>query len=343
VRFTHARQDAYVNFEQLLKRPVLIREKDFSRDHGKIGYAYLCGDDKDELLVRVILALRFECLLIVIDSPVTAKKIAAELKPLSLNGVVAHREAGRGRPEKPIELTSREGLDFIILPLDMLARFSLEGISHILNCEIAFWDSDLRKQINLSNLGGTEIQCLTLLTSQEEKQFETIQERDKVNVEKKTSPADADIIKGTIKRLLEKTLQKSSAEDLLAYTAAVKKEVPLGKRSLFIAALVKDMIQPMSSAKIEFVTLFLGVGRLRDVSARDIAAIFSNTLKLGKSQLGDIRVFDNYSFVEIDKAIADRAIAEISQQEIKGRKLVVNYSRKKEEKRGFGPRRHSRD
>jgi ATP-dependent RNA helicase DeaD len=343
VRFTWPREAGYQNLEQLLKRPVVIREKDFSRDHGTIEYAYVCGENKDELLIRVLLSLAFERVLILIDSPAAAKKAAADLKALRLSGLAAHREGGRGRPEKPVDLASREGLDFIILPRDMLPQFSLEGISHILNCELGFWDSDVRKHVNLSNLGGTVIRCLTLLTPQEEKQLEAIEERDKVKIEKQTPPADTDIVKGTIKRLLESTLQDPASEELKAYAAAVKREVPLGKRSLFIAALVKDMLKPLVAKKIEFVTLFLGVGRLREIGPREIANLFSETLRLDKSRLGDIRVFDNYSFVEIDKEVADKAIAELSQKEVKGRKLVINYSRKKEEKRGFGPRRHKRD
>ena len=343
VRFTWPRDTAYANFEQLLKRPVVIREKDFSRGYGTVEYSYLCGEDKEDLLKRTLLSLDFECALIVLDSPAAARKIAAELKALRLSGLVTHREAGRGRQEKTVDLSSREGLDFIVLPRNMLPQFSLEGISHIINCEIAFWESDARKQINLSNLSDTVIRCLTLLTPQEEQQLEAIEERDKVKIEKKSPPADPDIVKGTVKRLLASTLQENVSDELKVYAAAVRREVPIGKRSMFIAALVKDMLKPLVSRKIEYVTLFLGVGRLRDVGARDIASLFIETLGLDKSRLGDIRVFDNYSFVEIDKEFADKAIAELSRKELKGRKLVINYSRKKEEKRGFGPRRHKRD
>ncbi|MBN2351927.1 MAG: DEAD/DEAH box helicase [Spirochaetales bacterium] len=343
VRFTWPRDAAYANFEQLLKRPVVIREKDFSRDHGKIEYSYLCGENKEALLTRALLSLDFECVLILLDSSTGARKIAAELKSLRLSGLVAHREGGRGRQEKSVDLSSREGVDFIVLSQDMLPQFSLEGISHIINCEIAFWESDARKHVNLSNMGGTVIHCLTLLTPQEEKQLEAIEERDKVKIQKKSPPTDPDIVTGTVKRLFASALQEQVSDEIKAYAAAVRREVPIGKRSLFIAALVKDTLRPLVTRKIEFVTLFLGIGRLRDVGAREIASLFSQTLRLDKSRLGDIRVFDNYSFVEIDKEYADKAIAELSQKELKGRKLVINYSRKKEEKRGFGPRRHKRD
>ena len=55
----------------------------------------------------------------------------------------------------------------------------------------------------------------------------------------------------------------------------------------------------------------------------------------------EVRVFDNYSFVDIAKEYADAAISTLSQIDYKGRKLIVNHSRKKTERRDFGNRRRS--
>ena len=56
-------------------------------------------------------------------------------------------------------------------------------------------------------------------------------------------------------------------------------------------------------------------------------------LKAERSQIHDIKVLDNYSFVEVDSSLGERAIKELSGIEFKGRKLAVNYARKREDKR----------
>ena len=80
-----------------------------------------------------------------------------------------------------------------------------------------------------------------------------------------------------------------------------------------------------------FTRLFISVGKSRGVYAKDLAALFSRVLEADRSRIGDIRVLDNYSFLEIDSALAEKAISALSGTELKGRQITVNYARKKED------------
>jgi hypothetical protein len=82
----------------------------------------------------------------------------------------------------------------------------------------------------------------------------------------------------------------------------------------------------------EFTQLFVSIGRNRRVYARELAELFAERLQLGANELGSVRVFDKYSFVDINPARADEAIARLSGSEMKGRTITVNYAKKKEEK-----------
>jgi ATP-dependent RNA helicase DeaD len=84
-------------------------------------------------------------------------------------------------------------------------------------------------------------------------------------------------------------------------------------------------------AKEGFTRLFISVGKSRGVYPKDLAALFGDRLQIDRSRIGDIRVLDNYSFLEIDSALAERAIAELSGSELKGKQISVNYARKKED------------
>jgi ATP-dependent RNA helicase DeaD len=82
----------------------------------------------------------------------------------------------------------------------------------------------------------------------------------------------------------------------------------------------------------EFTQLFVSIGRNRRVYARELAELFTEKLQLGANELGSVRVFDKYSFVDINPARADEAITRLSGSEMKGRTITVNYAKKKEEK-----------
>jgi ATP-dependent RNA helicase DeaD len=82
----------------------------------------------------------------------------------------------------------------------------------------------------------------------------------------------------------------------------------------------------------EFTQLFVSIGRNRRVYARDLTALFTETLQLAAGEIGDVRVFEKYSFVDIVPSRAGEAITKLSGTDLKGRTITVNYAKKKEEK-----------
>ena len=78
----------------------------------------------------------------------------------------------------------------------------------------------------------------------------------------------------------------------------------------------------------------MSVGRNRRVYARDLTELFTEKLQLVAGDIGGVRVFEKYSFVDIVAAKAQDAITRLSGTEVKGRPITVNFAKKKEEKEG---------
>lgn len=78
-------------------------------------------------------------------------------------------------------------------------------------------------------------------------------------------------------------------------------------------------------------TLFFSIGRNRRVYPRDLAALIAQSANIDRDHIGDVRVLDNYSFVQVLNEDADAVIAALNEQEYRGRKMVVSYSRKRED------------
>jgi len=78
-------------------------------------------------------------------------------------------------------------------------------------------------------------------------------------------------------------------------------------------------------------TLFFSIGRNRRVYPRDLAALIAQSAGIDRDHIGDVRVLDNYSFVQVLNEDADAVIAALNEQEYRGRKMVVSYSRKRED------------
>ena len=76
----------------------------------------------------------------------------------------------------------------------------------------------------------------------------------------------------------------------------------------------------------------MSIGRNRRVYARDLTQLFTEKLQLLEGDIGGVRVFEKYSFVDIVPGRAEDAIAKLTGTELKGRAITVNYAKKKEEK-----------
>ena len=75
--------------------------------------------------------------------------------------------------------------------------------------------------------------------------------------------------------------------------------------------------------------LFVSIGRNRRVLPDDLAELISDSVAVEQSELGDIRVLDSYSFVEVPEAVADDIIAALSGTSFKGRRITVDFARAK--------------
>lgn len=78
-------------------------------------------------------------------------------------------------------------------------------------------------------------------------------------------------------------------------------------------------------------TIFIGIGRNRHVFPRDLVGLIAQVVQIERERIGTIKVLDNYSFVQLYKEDADKVINTLNGFDYRGRKLVVSFSRKRDE------------
>ncbi|MFP4483460.1 MAG: DbpA RNA binding domain-containing protein [Spirochaetaceae bacterium] len=160
-----------------------------------------------------------------------------------------------------------------------------------------------------------------------------------------------DDLKDWIKSVLSEIHDEEDPDEMDAYRKIIKKYVPFFRRGYFTAYLLKQLREKegggtssrsprrraaagggasAGEAREGYKTMFVGVGKNRKVFPRDMIQLFSNVDGITGSDIGQIKILDNYSFVEITDDKAESAIAELNGKEYRGRKLNVNYARKKD-------------
>ncbi len=135
----------------------------------------------------------------------------------------------------------------------------------------------------------------------------------------------------TIKGHLER-MGQADASQMRRLTSILRRSVPLRLRGAFAAYLLRELTGGTPVGDDRLARLFINAGRNRRIFPNDIYDLFISQLNIQRSDFGEVRVLDNYSFVEIQARFADRAIAELTGKELRGRKLTVNFARPREGK-----------
>lgn len=93
----------------------------------------------------------------------------------------------------------------------------------------------------------------------------------------------------------------------------------------------KERYQRVEIAPENAATVFVNIGRNRRVYPRDLLGLFINEAGLERDRIGNIKVFANYSFVELFKEDEAKAISALNGYNYRGRALAVSHSIKKED------------
>lgn len=127
---------------------------------------------------------------------------------------------------------------------------------------------------------------------------------------------------------------KANPDELAEYRKLFKKKVPFFLRSYFAAKLLKDsegsFIKPSRRvATGNMKTLFVSIGRRRKVHPRDLMKLFQKALDIKSTEIGPIKVLDNYSFIDLNKELSDKAVKLMNGMEYRGRKISVDFAKKR--------------
>ena len=171
---------------------------------------------------------------------------------------------------------------------------------------------------------------------------------------------DEEQLISSLKDLIEAIKTQESPEELNLYRRIFKKAVPLTMRSYVAAYLIKqagiggsriykkdnrnglgkgtfkqNSARPSRPkvilAEEESTSLFIGVGRKRGIFPKDIITLLIQGAGISREHLGDIRILDNYCFVQVMQDEAETIIEKLNNSYYRGKNLTVSHSRRPED------------
>jgi ATP-dependent RNA helicase DeaD len=174
-------------------------------------------------------------------------------------------------------------------------------------------------------------QTFTFVSPAQYLNLKQLQEKGKVTMKKEERPTSDNVVKGMIHGLIKAIKEEEDPAELNRFRRIVKRHVPIFLRSYFSAYLLKQSLGKAVLKPEAYATLFISAGKNRHVFPRDLINLFTRTLKLSPSDIGEVKILDSYSFLDISLDHASEAIAKLSGRNFRGRRLTVNLARRKGE------------
>ena len=171
---------------------------------------------------------------------------------------------------------------------------------------------------------------------------------------------DEEQLISSLKDLIEAIKTQENPEELNLYRRIFKKAVPLTMRSYVAAYFIKqagiggsriykkdnrnglgkgsfkqNSARPSRPkvilAEEESTSLFIGVGRKRGIFPKDIITLLIQGAGISREHIGDIRILDNYCFVQVMQDEAETIIEKLNNSYYRGKNLTVSHSRRPED------------
>ena len=337
------------NVSSMIKRPLIINKSDWYKNVNPPQHVYYRAGAKDKklaLLYHLLLARQRVPVFIFCSADDTMHQIKDYLEKRGIRADKYSQGKSESENQKLFEKFQNKQLDVVILNNSLEpAAVNFSEVGLIINFDIT---DNLQKQLKYILLNTQDnIEIISFFDNDINLDLIKLQEIDKLDTKQGKIPSEEEVLKGLITRIVSKIKEEENPEELHKLKKIILKNVPIFDRAYFMAYLFKQNL----SSQVEFVDtsaattrLFLNIGKNRKVFPRDIISLFCTRLNIDKAFIKEIKILDNYSFVEIETPLAEKAITAINGYEYKGRKIAINFAKKKEKStRGFARSRSKAD
>ncbi len=339
VYFSQANEQRDANLIRLLKRPVILQHSDFSGGPQLIEHKYMMAQNKAEALKALIVSAQMDGVLVICKAAAECRTLEKELNTLQLKALCVAGNMQQARLGRLLDSFNIGKKSVLIAVFSDLRTIKTDGISSVILYDFPQTAEEYMELGKPAVIGTNCTEIISIITEGQRNELLNIEEIYNMKFKEQEIPKDNEIIKGFLANIVKKIKQEENALELEYYKKLVKRNVSLFDRSYLMAYFVRNALKKLQPKKADQTTLFVSVGKNRNVFRQDLVKLFAGAVKVPEHELGEIKILENYSFIDLPAEYAQKAIAALNNSEFKGRKITVNYSRKKTERKPVGSRR----
>lgn len=330
--------------EKYMKHPefVTISKENLTVPSIQQYYYEIAHGSKLDALSRILDFENYESVIVFSRTKRGADELAAGLQTRGYLAESLHGDLTQAQRDKTMR-SFRQGQADILVATDVAARgLDIDRVSHVINYDIPQDPESYVHRIGRTGRAGREGKALTLIVPQEYRQLSMIERLLKSRITRASIPTFEDMMEQQ-KNMIERTLRNILAEgNLEAYQAIalnmMKDFDPVDITSAAIKNAFSQRGNDISDldfttnlgntgAKNGMVRLFLTIGRMQNIKPQDLIKAISEETGIPPKSIGDINIYEKFTFLEVPEDYALRVINIMDRLAINGKRISVQLAR----------------
>lgn len=336
--------------ERHLNEPAEIKIKAKTATVEAISQHYwaVSGMQKLEALTRILDAENFDGMIIFVRTKTETVELSEKLEARGYEAAALNGDMSQVLREKVIERLKKGALD-IVVATDVAARgLDVERITHVVNYDIPYDTEAYVHRIGRTGRAGRTGKAILFVAPRERRMLRAIEQATKQPIKEMRLPSLQDIAERRIEQFRTQVHETLSNENLDFYLELMEQWIKddMGEPVRLAAALsflmhrerplaVQDEPEQLAPSRRDFgdrayserrdgrerdrdrgrdfnKSLYsIDVGREHGVQPKDIVGALANEGGISARQIGQIRLYDSYSTVELPSDLPDDFFAAI--------------------------------
>lgn len=230
----------------------------------------------------------------------------------------------------------RENQLEILVATDVAARgLDIENVTHVVNYDIPQDPESYVHRIGRTGRAGRKGVAITFIEPREYRQLKLIEKLIKTRIVRGQLPSAADLLdrqKEVVKNRLVYLIEQGNFTDYHPIVADLAVDYDTQDIAAATLKLLLEGFRDKNEDKPTFgntgaekgmVRLFVNIGRAQKIRPEDIVRTFAEEADITGNLIGAINIYDKFSFVEVPADVAERVIAAMHKNMIKGYRINV--------------------
>lgn len=234
----------------------------------------------------------------------------------------------------------RDGSIEILVATDVAARgLDIDNVTHVINFDVPQDPESYVHRIGRTGRAGKSGIAITLIQPRDFKQLKLIEKLIKTRIKRGQLPSLADIVERQRETLRQQLIDLIEEGKLGAYRTLIFDmsdefdAVDLAAAALKLSQEGVAREKPVhndytdTGAKPGMVRLFMNIGKLHRIRPEDIVRSIAEETDIPGNLIGLIDIYEKFTFVEVPADMAERVLAVMNKNTIKGRRINVEPAR----------------